>query len=215
MKNIILIAPPAAGKGTISNYLEEILGYTHISTGDILRSVSKEDTLIGNQVKSLIQEGKFISDEIILPLFKEKLLSLKEKAFILDGIPRTLDQAKYLQKLFQEINVDNYAVIHMDIEEAVLEKRVVGRRICECGATYNIYFDGFKPKVEGLCDKCSKDLKQRDDDTLETYKKRYQTYKVETEPILQFYKEENVLKVVDATLPKEEIIKNIVEVIND
>ncbi len=215
MKNIILIAPPAAGKGTVSNYLEEKLGYTHISTGDILRNVSKEDTKTGREIKSLLQKGKFIPDEIILPLFKEKLLSLKETPFVLDGIPRTLEQAKYLQKLFQEINVHNYVVIHMDIEASILEKRVVGRRVCECGATYNIYFDEFKPKLENICNKCSKNLKQRDDDTLETFKTRYQTYKKETEPIVNFYKEENVLVQINATLKKEEMLKNIVGVIDD
>lgn len=209
MKNLILIAPPAAGKGTISEYLVENENYMHISTGDILRNVANSDTDMGRKVKELIKEGKFIGDEIILPLFKEELIKLKDKPFILDGMPRTIHQAEYLTELFQELNVNNYVVINMEIEESLLEKRAVGRRICTCGASYNIYFDDFKPQEEGICDKCKKELIQREDDTAETFKMRFKTYLNETEPLIHYYKEKGLLETVNANNTKNEIIKDV------
>lgn len=213
MKNLILIAPPAAGKGTISEYLVKNLDYTHISTGDILRKAAKSDSEQGNIIRNLINAGKFVGDDIILPLFKEELVKLKDKPFILDGMPRKIEQAKYLTNLFSELNVDNYVVINLSIEESLLEKRAVGRRICECGASYNIYFDEFKPKVEEICDHCGKNLIQREDDNLETFKKRYQTYLEETEPLIHYYKEKGLLKIINVSKTNSEIIESIKSVL--
>lgn len=211
MKNIILIAPPAAGKGTISSELVRKYNYNHLSTGDLLRKVAKEN----NEVKEMLEEGKFIPDSIILPLFKEEFKN-NTKPFILDGIPRTLEQAVWLKEVFQELNVNNYVVINMEISKDILEKRVTGRRICEnCKSIYNIYFEDFKPLNESLCDKCSGKLITRTDDSLDTFNLRYETFLKETKPILNFYEQENVLKNVDATLKTEEILKeveNIIEV---
>ncbi len=216
MKNLILIAPPAAGKGTISSYLVEHRGYTHISTGDILRNVAKEDSEMGRLVKGLMQEGKFIGDDIILPLFKEELLKQKEKPFILDGLPRTINQANYLTDLFQELNVDNYIVINLEIQKDVLLKRATGRRICEsCKSTYNVYFEEFKPKKEGICDKCGCALIQRDDDTEDTFQARYETYLKETAPLIHYYESLKKLEKVDANLTEEEILKNVDRCLND
>lgn len=213
MRNLILIAPPAAGKGTISNYLVENLGYKHISTGDILRRVASTDTDIGLLVKQMMKEGQFIGDDIILPLFKEELVKLKDQSFILDGMPRTLKQAEYLTKLFQELSVHNYVVINIAIDKNLLEKRAVGRRICKCGASYNIYFDSFKPRKDGTCDKCNEELIQREDDTLETFNNRYQTYLKETEPLIHYYNEKGTLKVVDASLPSNEILSTVKDIL--
>lgn len=211
MKNIILIAPPATGKGTISSELVRKYNYNHLSTGDLLRKVAKEN----NEVKEMLEEGKFIPDAIILPLFKEEFKN-NTKPFILDGIPRTLEQAVWLKEVFQELNVNNYVVINMEISKDILEKRVTGRRICEnCKAIYNIYFEDFKPINESLCDKCSGKLITRTDDSLDTFNLRYETFLKETKPILNFYEQENVLKNVDATLKTAEILKeveNIIEV---
>lgn len=213
MKNLILIAPPASGKGTIGEYFVKNLGYTHISTGDILRKVAKSDTVQGKVIANLINEGKFVGDDIILPLFKEELLKLKDKPFILDGMPRKIEQAEYLTNLFSELNVDNYVVINLDIDKDLLEKRAVGRRICECGASYNIYFDDFKPKVEETCDHCGKSLIQREDDTLETFRKRYQMYLKETEPLIHYYQEKNLLKTINANKTNSEIISDLKSVL--
>ncbi len=207
MKNVIFIAPPAAGKGTLSDYLVENMGYTHISTGDILRKKSHEDTELGRNIATLLKSGTFIGDDIILPLFKEELLKFKDKPFILDGMPRNLEQAAYLEDLFLELGVDNYVVMHIDVPEEMLEKRAVGRRICDtCKSSYNIYFDGFQPKENNVCDKCHTELIQRSDDTLETFKERYYTYLKVTEPLLQFYESKGKVKVLDASKSSLEII---------
>lgn len=209
MKNLILIAPPAAGKGTISEFLVENENYVHISTGDILRKAAKEDTKLGKLIASLIKEGNFVDDAIILPLFKEEIMKIKDKPFILDGMPRKPLQAEYLTKLLKEFGVDNYVVINLEINEDLLEKRATGRRICKCGASYNIYFDDFKPQKKGICDKCSEELIQREDDTLETFKKRYQIYIKETEPLIHYYKEKGLLKNVDVSKTKSEILEDV------
>ncbi len=210
MKNVIFIAPPAAGKGSVSNYLIDNLGYAHISTGDILRRVASEDTEIGKTVHNLMKTGELIGDDIILPLFKNELSKLKDKPFILDGMPRNVFQGKYLDDVFQELNVNNYVVINMDMDKDVLEKRATGRRICKsCGNIYNINFAEFKPRVEGKCDKCSSNLIWREDDNLETFQTRYTTYLQETAPLIEFYQEKGLLKTVDASLPKNEIFENV------
>lgn len=210
MKNVIFIAPPAAGKGTLSDYLVENMGYTHISTGDILRKVSKEDTTRGREIAALLKSGTFIGDDIILPLFREELFKVKDKPFVLDGMPRNLEQALYLEQLFSELDVYNYVVINIEIDKELLEKRATGRRICEkCKSSYNIYFDGFRPNVENTCDKCNQLLVQRTDDTLETFQNRYQTFLEVTAPLIEFYQNKGKLKSVDASKPQEEIIKDV------
>lgn len=213
MKNVIFIAPPAAGKGTLSKYLEENLGYVHISTGDLLRNVMKSGTALGNLVSSLVNEGKFVGDDVILPLFKEELLKIKDKPFILDGMPRNLDQAAYLDQLFSELGVNNYVVIHIDIDKDLLEKRAVGRRICSCGASYNVYFDGFKPQIDDVCDYCQKKLVIREDDTSEKFKVRYQTYLDATAPLIEFYQNKDKLKSVDANKSQEDIVNDMLSIL--
>ena len=165
MVSVIFIAPPAAGKGTISKYLVGNFGYTQLSTGDLLRKAAKEDTTFGRNIKQLIDEGFFVSDEIVLKLIERELEKIKGKAFILDGIPRNILQAKHLEKIFEKINVDKYIVINLDILEDTLKKRATGRRLCnDCHLSYNIYFDGFKPKEENVCDTCHNPLLRREDD---------------------------------------------------
>lgn len=214
MKNLILIAPPAAGKGTISKYLVEEFGYTHLSTGDLLRNEIKLGTEIGLQVKELMASGKFTPDSIILPLFKKELQRIKDKLFILDGMPRKLNQAKYLTDLFNELGIDNYVVINMETTEDILERRIVGRRYCtNCGSSYNIYFEDFKPVKENICDTCKESLIQRDDDNLESFKNRYEDYKREAEPLIHYYQEKGLLKTIDASKTNSEIINDVKSVL--
>lgn len=214
MINVIFIAPPASGKGTISKYLVDNYGYTHLSTGDMLREKTKENSELGKSIAALINEGKFISDDIIFELIKDKIVSLKDKPFILDGMPRNINQAEYLENMLKELNVNNYVVINIDINENLLEKRATGRRLCEsCGASYNIYFEGFKPLVENTCDKCNNKLIQRKDDTADTFKYRYQTYLENTTPVINFYEEKGLLQRVDASKSNDKIIKDVVSIL--
>ncbi len=209
MRNLILIAPPATGKGTISKYLEKKLGFQHISTGDILRKVVASGSETGLQVKQLMQTGQFIGDAIILPLFQKELIQIQPQLFVLDGMPRTIKQAEFLTDLFSKLGVDNYIVINIQIKEEQLIKRVTGRRICKCGASYNIYFDEFKPKIENRCDFCGENLMLREDDTIDTFKSRYQIYLQETEPLISYYQAKNLLKIIDGNLANNEILNKI------
>lgn len=214
MKNVILLAPPAAGKGTVSRYLVEKYGYTHLSTGDVLRNAAKKDIELGKKINQFMKEGKFTSDDIILPLFKEEFTKRKDQRFILDGMPRKLNQAEYLENLFLQLQVDNYVVIYMDIERDSLSKRITNRRVCEsCKASYNLYFEDFKSKVEGICDKCGGNLIQREDDTIEAFQTRYEEYLEEIEPLIHYYKEKGILYTVNANASNTEVLKQIICII--
>jgi adenylate kinase len=188
VKNILFIAPPAGGKGTQSDRLVKEFGYVHISTGDLLRELDPESE-IGKTVHTLISEGKLVSDEIVLSLLKDKLMSLKDNdAFILDGFPRNIKQAGLLDELLKSLNKSLDLVIELDVPYDVALKRAIGRVNCpKCKKTYNRFF--MPTKVEGICDECGSALEVRTDDTEETYKTRYETYLSSTMPLIDFYKE--------------------------
>ena len=209
MKNVIFIAPPAAGKGTQSAILES-LGYLHISTGDMLREEIAKNSTIGIQIKDIISKGMLVSDEIVFELIKNKLTNIA-KPFILDGFPRSINQALMLNELFNELNINNYEVIYLDIDMDNAMKRALGRLTCKCGASYNIYYDNLKPKMEGICDKCGSILTKRDDDNEESFKIRFNTFKTNNEQILDFYKNNNKLHLVDAT--KDNVTDKIREIL--
>ncbi len=194
MKNVIFLAPPLAGKGTFSEYLVKNFGYLHYSTGDILRKKANED----KQLKALMESGALVSDDLILSLIEEVLQKVpKNQPFILDGIPRTLHQAKKLDIILNGLNLNQYVVINIDVRKDILIDRVIGRRSCpNCHRVFNINIKGFGPKVEGVCDDCSSVLIQREDDTLESYEKRYQSYVESTSPVITYYKEKGCLKVI-------------------
>ncbi len=214
MKNVIFIAPPASGKGTISEYLVDNFNYNHLSTGDILRSMAKSESELGKKINELMINGRLIGDDIILPAFESVLKNNLDKPFILDGMPRNLNQAKYLDNLFNELNINNYCVIYLSAPKSLLESRVTGRRICpNCSTTYNENFPEFKPKETNLCDKCKTKLIKRVDDSLETYQKRYEEYIKETEPVLKYYEEKQLLKTVDVSLENNIVINNIINIL--
>lgn len=213
MKNIIFIAPPAAGKGTQSAKLEKKYGYTHISTGDLLRNAIKEETPIGLQVKEVMKTGELVSDDIITTLLKEKLSKLNNN-FILDGYPRNLNQAKILDNIFKELNITDNIVIYLDIDQELAMKRSLGRIVCQnCGLSYNIYIDELKPQKEQECDSCHGKLIQRVDDNEETFKVRFETYLKETNPLLDYYKEKNMLKIVDSKANNDIVFENIEQIL--
>ncbi len=214
MKNIIFIAPPAAGKGTISKYLVDNFNYIHISTGELLRKVSKEETELGKHIASLINNGIFVSDELVLEIIKQELQKIKNKPFILDGIPRNIEQAEYIEQVFKELSVDNYIVINMEINVEALKKRATGRRLCnDCRLSYNVYFDKYKPQEENKCNNCHKDLIIRKDDSLEVFESRYQTYINITLPVINFYKNKGIISSINANQDNSEIIKEITNII--
>ena len=211
MKNIIFIAPPAAGKGTQSNMLKEKFGYIHISTGDMLREAINSGSEIGAEVKNIIDKGDLVSDDLIIKLVKDKLTSLKGKPFILDGFPRTLNQAKSLD----EILTDDYIVIYLDLAESEAINRITGRLTCNCGKSYNVNIEELKPKVDGICDKCGSILTKRDDDNVESFKVRFKTFLDNTDSILKYYEDKEKLIKIDVNKDVQDIFESILEVIND
>jgi adenylate kinase len=208
MKNVIFIAPPAAGKGTQSSRLEEI-GYDHISTGDMLREEIASGSELGKLIDSIISKGNFVSDEMVFELISNKLSSI-DKPFILDGFPRTISQSEFLDNLLLKLNNTDYEVIYLDISSEEAMKRALGRLTCnKCGASYNKYYEALQPIQEGVCDKCGSVLETRGDDNEESFKVRFNNYITNTEPIKEFYEKKGRLHVVDATLDTEEITKQI------
>jgi adenylate kinase len=211
--NIIFIAPPAAGKGTLSDKLVTKYGYKHLSTGDLLRAEIKKENDLGKKIEEIISRGELVSDDIITELLKNELKSIEGK-FILDGYPRNIAQANTLNGIFSELNIENYVTIYLDLEEELAMKRALGRVICGgCGASYNTYFENFMPKNEGICDKCGSELKHRSDDTEETFKVRFSTYVEKTSPVLDYYKNLGKLEVIDANVESDEVFKIIEEML--
>ena len=215
MKNIMFIAPPAAGKGTQAELVVEKYHIPHISTGDILREISKEDSEIGEYVRETMASGKLVKDEITYQLIEDRLKKDDCKnGFLVDGFPRNLEQAIEYDKILDKLNYKVGNVILIDIDKETLEKRITGRRLCEkCGAIYNINDENMTPKVESICDDCGGKLYQRSDDNLESFQTRYQTYLDKTEPIIDHYKKQGVLKVVDGNDTIDNIFAKIDEII--
>ena len=213
--NIILIAPPAGGKGTQSNMICSDYNLAHISTGDLLRNeVARGNT----ELASIMNSGKLVDDKIVLKLIDEYISSnVSSKGFLFDGFPRNVLQANELDKILESHNSKIDYVILLDIDKDLASKRISGRRSCpNCGATYNIYFDDMKPNMDGLCDNCGNSLVSRADDSEETYAKRYETYLESTKPLIDFYKDKDILYTIDASgtpLETYKQIKDIVEVI--
>lgn len=215
MKNIILIAVQGAGKGTAADKLKEKYGYVHISTGDILRERSKVDDELGREIKNLIDNGIFVSDDIIFKAIEDKITQPEcQNGYILDGFPRNIDQAKGYDEILNRLNKDLGIVINLTIPNEMLKERIIGRRVCkDCGAIYNIYNEDVKPKQEGICDLCGGELYQRKDDNEESMNTRIKTYFEVTQPIIEYYEQKGVLKVVDSSQDSETTFKEIEKIL--
>lgn len=209
--NIIFIAPPAAGKGTQSYYFEKNCGYKRISTGDLVRKEIANKTALGADIENIISKGELVSDEIINTLLINELKKIDGEKFILDGYPRTINQAINLEKM---IDTNNVVIIYLDIDLDTAMKRSLGRMICSnCGASYNKYFPSAMPKENDICDECHGKLIVRTDDNEETFKKRFDTFMKETKPIIDYYQGKNKLFKVDALLDTNDISKSIKEIL--
>jgi adenylate kinase len=180
----IIFGPPGAGKGTYASRLQSRLCVDVIAMGDIFREKLKEDSELGKKVKGYVEKGLLVPDGIVNEVLKQRLNAIpKDRGFILDGYPRTLEQAKNLEKI---TTID--VVILLLVPDWIIIERLSTRRICKnCGTVYNIRF--LKPKVEGICDKCGGELYQRSDDTPDVIKKRIQVYEEQTQPIVQLFRE--------------------------
>ena len=205
----VIFGAPGSGKGTYASRLQARLGVQVIAMGDIFREMMKEDSELGKKVKGYVEKGLLVPDDIVNEVLKQRLAKVPlEKGFLLDGYPRTVEQAKTLEDI-AKLDV----IILLLVPDWIIIERLSTRRICRnCGTVYNIRF--LKPKVEGVCDKCGGQLYQRSDDTPEVIKKRLQLYEEQTQPILQIFRERMMPFVIahcdKLDMPPETVVEAIV-----
>ena len=213
--NIILMGPPAAGKGTQSELIVKNFHLPHISTGDMLRAGIEKKTPLGLQAKSYMDAGQLVPDEVIIGLVKERLQEEDCKGgFLLDGFPRTIPQAEALDKLLRELGRKiNYAIL-LVADEKILTARITNRRVCpKCGASFNL--ETKKPVKDGICDLCGHELIQRGDDTEASFRVRLDAYAKQTFPIVDHYKKQGVVSEVNALQSIEQVYGEIEKVLKD
>ena len=211
---LLIMGRPGAGKGTQAVNIREYYHIPHISTGDMFRAAIKNQTKLGLEAKSYMDQGALVPDEVTIGIVEERLLADDCKnGFLLDGFPRTIAQAEALKVLTKDIAREVNVVINLACDPSVLIGRISGRRVCKkCGNSYHI--ETKKPLVEGVCDACGEPLIQRPDDTEEALKVRLDAYENQTKPLIEFYKNEGLLKEVDGLQGINDVfgdIKNILE----
>ena len=217
MRNIILIAPPAAGKGTQAKLLEQNYKIPHISTGDLLRNAVKKNDDLAKKIKIAIDNGLFVQDDIVLNIVINRIeLEDCNNGYILDGFPRNLNQARLYTDYLENNNRDIGIVILLDLDKEIAKLRINNRISCSnCGRVYNLNDLKLQPATEGRCDYCGCNLVKRKDDNNETYEIRYNEYVEDTEPIINYYQEKGILYVVDGNMSAETIHNEILNIINN
>ena len=215
-RHIVIMGPPGSGKGTQSAILTEKIGLYNISTGDLLRQVSGEDTALGREVKGLIDKGNFVPDETIVNVMQQELSKIPEdKGYILDGFPRTLPQAQALDEMMtsQMPGRGLDLVLFLQVPDAYVIERIIGRSKCaHCGALYHERYK--QPKVFGICDVCGhKEFERREDDTYETVLLRLQKYRKLTEPVIPYYEDKGLLQCIDGVGPIDVVAEKIRQVV--
>ena len=208
--NILIMGGPGAGKGTMSAKIVEKYNVCHISTGDIFRSEIGNQTELGMMAKSYMDKGLLVPDEVTNQMVKSYLENLEDKknGFLLDGYPRTIDQAKAFYALSEGSDLAIDTVIAMELDFSVLSGRITGRRLCRnCGEIYHMVTK--PPKQEGVCDNCGGELYQRKDDTEESLKVRLDEYSRQTEPVLDFYEKKGLVKHINADQPIEKVWQDV------
>ena len=212
---LVLLGPPGVGKGTQASAIVSKYKIPHISTGDIFRANIKEGTELGKEAKSYMDKGLLVPDEVVVSIVKDRLTKDDcKEGFLLDGFPRTLEQADALDKELSKLGIKLDKVVNIDADKEILIKRAIGRRICKsCGATYHIEFN--PPKVEGICDVDGGELFQRDDDTVETEGTRIEVYTNQTKPLIKYYEEKGIILNVDGTRPIDETFDTIVNALSN
>lgn len=214
--NIFIMGAPGSGKGTFSSKIKEEYNLNHISTGDIFRANISQGTELGLQAKAYAEQGKLVPDEITNKMVKDYLATLSDKknGYLLDGYPRTLDQAKAFEEMTDGTDLAVDVILAMDVPTDVLTRRITGRRTCkDCGEIYNIYS---KPtNVEGVCDRCGGELTQRKDDNEESLKVRLDEYSNNTEPVIDYYEKKNMVSHINADASMDEIWSSVKEALKN
>nr|WP_286173057.1 adenylate kinase [Caproiciproducens sp. MSJ-32] len=212
---IVLLGPPGAGKGTQAKSISNRYSIPHISTGDIFRKNISENTPLGIEAKKYIDKGQLVPDEVTINMVKDRLQEDDCKSgFLLDGFPRTVIQAEALQEFLSERDENLDTALLIEVPTEFILERMTGRRVCpSCGASYHIKYN--PPIHSDKCDVCGSDIIQRKDDSEETVSERLDVYKKQTQPLIDFYKERNLLSVVDGTKAINEVFEGICALLGD
>ena len=212
---IIMLGAPGAGKGTQAKKIADTYKIPHISTGDIFRANIKEGTELGKKAKEYMDQGLLVPDELVVNLVVDRVQ--KEdcaNGYVLDGFPRTIPQAECLDEALTKLNTKIDYAINVEVPDENIINRMSGRRACvACGATYHIVH--IPTKVEGICDRCGKELILRDDDKPETVKKRLDVYHEQTQPLIDYYTKQGSLVEVDGTQAMEDVFTSIVKILGE
>lgn len=210
---IIMLGAPGAGKGTQAKQIADKYQIPHISTGDIFRANIKNNTELGQKAKEYMDQGMLVPDELTCDLVMDRIKQEDCKnGFVLDGFPRTIPQAEALDNALEAIGEKMDYAIDVDVPDENIVNRMGGRRAClNCGATYHIV--SIPTKVEGICDRCGNEVVLRDDDKPETVQKRLSVYHEQTQPLIDYYKKQNILRSVDGTQPMERVFEAIVGIL--
>lgn len=212
--NLILLGPPGSGKGTQARLIRDHHGLVLIATGEILREEVQKDTSIGREVKEIIEAGLYPSDDIILKILEQYLRQAKAQGVILDGVPRTLNQAEKVDKMFEQLGMTLRMAIQLTVDEEELVKRLSSRRLCKsCGAAYTV---DLPPRVEGVCDVCSgTEFFRRPDDAPEAVKTRFNVYNERTKLLIDYYSNTHRLKSVDGMKSVEKVNEQIEDLLRN
>ena len=209
MKNVVLYAPPAAGKGTQCEMLSAKYGYNVISIGQVLRNARSTETEIGRIIIETQDKGILTPDDIVAKALKIELEKYQGKPIVIEGYPRNINQAKLLDTI-----LDNYIVINLTIERDIAMKRILGRVNCPmCGHIFNAFFDKTRPKEDGICDYCGSPLNIRSDDNEQSFNVRFKVYEKNAPAIIKFYQDKGILYQVDSSQDKDIVSANINSII--
>lgn len=209
---LVFLGPPGAGKGTQAKLLSQRMGFLHLSTGDLLREAVKNQTPLGKKAKEYMDRGELVPDELIVQLIEETMP--KDGNVILDGFPRTVNQALALEEMLKVKGEKISKVLFFDVPDEVIIDRLSGRRVCsKCGAVYHVKYN--PSKVEGVCDLCGGTLVQRDDDKEEVVRKRLEVYRKQTQPLVEFYQERGIIYKLDAGKGVEELFEEVKGLVRD
>ncbi len=205
---IVLLGAPGAGKGTQCKKIAEKYGLAHLSSGDILRQERAAGSELGKKAQSYMDSGALVPDELIVEMMSAAIKGLSNGGFVLDGFPRTVNQAEHLDKALSKDGRTIDGVVNLKVSDNVIIKRITGRRSCgKCGAVYHI--ENMKPKTAGICDKCGGKLVQRTDDTEKVVKNRLENYYLQTAPVVDYYRKNNTVYDINADKSPDEVIAGI------
>lgn len=211
--NIILLGPPGAGKGTQAKKIADNYSLPHISTGDMLRENITSKTKLGMKAKSYMDRGELVPDNLLITIIKDRLSKPDcIGGFLLDGYPRTVPQADALQMILTESNKKLDAVLNIQVDDEELIKRLSGRRMCSCGASYHMIFN--PPENDEICDVCKGKLYQRDDDRPDAIKNRLIVYKKQTRPLIEYYNDKGILRAIDGVKDISQIFEEIKKILD-